>query len=60
MRFGTGSDVRRQDLERDLTLQDGVGRSIDFAHTACAEQGADFERAETCPSRQGHVRVGGL
>ena len=36
------SEQERQDLDRDLTLQLGIGGPIHLAHAALAEQGGDF------------------
>ena len=47
---------RRQDLDRDVTAEVHVGRAVHFAHSACADQGGDFVRAESSPGRKRHDR----
>lgn len=37
----------RQELERDLTTQARITRSVHFSHAADAKQSDDFEGAET-------------
>ena len=44
--FRVAGDVRWKQLQRDLPLQHGVGRSVDLAHPAGSEQGDDFIRTE--------------
>ncbi len=44
----------RKNLDGDFALQFGVARSVDFAHTALAEQSGDLVRAELCADREGH------
>ncbi len=45
--FGVGREQRREDLDRDLTLQLGVGRAIDLPHPALADLRGDFVVAES-------------
>src|SRR5262245_42340474 len=40
-------EVRRQDLQRDITFEPAVARAINLAHAACAEQAYDLVCAET-------------
>ena len=35
--IGIGGDRRRQNLQRDVTLQPGIARAIHFAHSAFAQ-----------------------
>ena len=44
---------QRQDLDGDLPLQFGIGGPIDLAHSAGADGGYDFVRAESCAWSQG-------
>ena len=46
-------DGRRQDLDRDLALQLGVGGPIHLAHAAFADLGGDFVDAETGAGSEG-------
>ena len=47
-----GRRVRRQDLERDVTVEPGVAGSINFAHAAGAGEALDLEHADPRPRRQ--------
>jgi hypothetical protein len=40
------------ELERDLSLEPGVERSIDDTHAALPEQREDLERADACVVRR--------
>ena len=55
---GEPLDVRRQRLrqhfDRDLTLQDRVGRAIDLTHSADANVCGDLIRAKARARCQGH------
>lgn len=44
----------RQDLDRDVASEDGVGGPIDFAHAARPDSSGDFVRAD--PSADEHWR----
>jgi hypothetical protein len=44
--FGVGGEVRRQNLDRDVSPELAVARAIDLAHAASAERGDDRVRAE--------------
>ena len=46
-----------QDLERDVAVELGIARTIDFAHAACAQEREDFIRAEVGPGGQRHARA---
>ena len=45
----------RQDLDRDLAFQPGVGRPIDLAHAPFADLGGDFVDAEAGAGSEGQV-----
>ena len=45
----------RQDLDRDLAFEPGVGRSIDLAHAPFADLGGDLVGAETGAGCEGQV-----
>jgi hypothetical protein len=47
-----GRRVRRQDLQRDVTVEPGVAGPIDFAHAAGAGEALDLEHADARPGRQ--------
>ncbi len=49
-----GGERGGQHLDRDLTSQAGVARSIDLAHAPRAERRQDLVRAELCTVRDGH------
>ena len=52
--LGVGADGLGQDLDGDLALEVGVGGAIDLAHSAGAEGGDDFIRAEARAGSQSH------
>ena len=43
-----------ENLDRDDAFEAGVGRAVDFAHSAGAERRDDFVGTETRASGQGH------
>jgi hypothetical protein len=45
-------EQRRQDLDRDLAFEPGVGRPIDLAHAPFADLGGDLVDAETGAGRE--------
>ena len=45
----------RQDLDRDLAFEPGVGRPIDLAHAAFADLGGDLVDAEAGAGSEGQV-----
>ena len=47
----------RQDLDRDLTFQLGVGRAIHLAHAAFADLGGDFVDAEARAGSESQIAV---
>ena len=51
--FGVRCERVGQDLDRDLTAQRRVRRSIHFTHAADADAGDDFVHAETGAGREG-------
>ena len=50
-----GGKQFRQHLERDGTIQAGVSRAIDLAHTTCTNRRFNFEGAEARASREGRT-----
>ena len=54
--LGIGGEVRRQDLDRDVTPELGVACAIDLAHAAGAERGDDRVRAELTADHLTRVR----
>jgi hypothetical protein len=50
-----GGKQSRQYLERDGTIQVGVSRAIDLAHTTCTNRRFDFVGAEARASREGRT-----
>ena len=52
---GVGGERRREDLDRDLTLQLRVGRPIDLPHATHAELRGDFVDAEAGAGREGQA-----
>jgi hypothetical protein len=46
--------MRRQNLDRDRTLQPSISRAIDLAHAARAQRGDDFIRPEFRARGEGH------
>jgi len=48
------SNVRRQHLEGDVAPEPRIGRAIDLAHPAAANQRQDFVSAEASAEREGH------
>jgi hypothetical protein len=53
--IGLGSDRRRQDLDRDLAFQPGVGRTKHLPHPALANLRGDVIHAETRAGSEGQV-----
>jgi hypothetical protein len=55
---GVVRNAVREDLERDIPLQSGVPRLVDFAHPADSEQGEDFVHADpgACNKRHSECR----
>ena len=51
---GVIGDARRQDLDRDGSIEPRVARFVDFAHAAGAERRHDFIRSQPCAWRQEH------
>ena len=49
--------VRRQNLERDLPAEPGVGGSIDFTHSARTKQCVDLVVTEMLSGGEAHVRA---
>src|SRR5262249_25503418 len=49
-----------QELDRHIALQFCVSCSIDFSHSAFAEQSGDFVRAELLSDLDGHHFYGGI
>ena len=43
-----------QDLQRDIAVQRGVARAIDFAHSARADKGENLVRSEARSDRESH------
>ena len=54
--FGVRCERVGQDLDGDLPLQLGVRRSIHLAHSAHADLGGDFVRAEASAWGERHVK----
>ena len=52
--FGRGREVRRQNFDRDGSLQPRVARPVDLAHPARAERRQDLVRTETGPRGKRH------
>src|SRR2546429_6376462 len=48
------SDISRQNLERNFTIQFCVLREIHLTHSAFANLCADFIAAQMCTGRKGH------
>ena len=51
------SEGVRQDLQRDLAVELGVGGLVDLSHAALTDEGRDLVVAERCARTQSH---GGL
>src|SRR5690242_9378814 len=49
--IGIAVEMRRQNLDGDLTIQPGIARPVDVAHTARPERRDDFVRPEPFPGR---------
>ena len=47
-----GGPVRRQDLQRDVTVEPRIAGPINFPHTASAGEALDLEHANARPGRQ--------
>jgi predicted RNA polymerase sigma factor len=56
--FGIGCERWGQYFDRDLAAQARVARTIDLAHTACADQGDEFVGAEFRARSEGHKQPG--
>ena len=52
--LGIGGERLRQDLQRDVALQSGVARAVDFPHTAGAHGTGDLVRAQTGAGNEPH------
>jgi hypothetical protein len=50
-----GGNLGWQDFQRDLAIQAGVVREIDFTHASGAYERADFVASELCLGRQTHL-----
>jgi len=44
--IGVGGEVRRHDLDGDVSVEHGVARAIDLTHAAGTDGSGDFIRAE--------------
>ena len=53
--FGIGGERVRQDLDRDLTTQRRVRRSVHLPHAALADRRDDFVDAEARAGGQGQL-----
>ena len=51
-----GSELIRQNLDRDLAIELGVASAVDFAHSALADGRDDLVRAELSSRFQGYPR----
>ena len=58
--FRVAAELVRQDFDGDFAFQFGIPGSIDFTHTALAEQGGDLVRAESCADREAHRFCGAI
>ena len=45
---------REQHLDRHVAIQLGIARAVDLAHTARADRGKNFVRADASAGRQIH------
>ncbi len=52
--LGIGDLFRRQSFQGDDTLQPGVARLIDLAHSSHAEKGEDLVRTDTYTGGKSH------
>jgi len=55
-----GTDIRREDLDGNGSVEAGVAGLVHLAHAAGANGEEDFVRAETGAGRKGHDEPGGL
>ena len=55
--IGIARDGRRQDFQRDVTIQTRLACAINLAHASNANERDDFVRTETATGREGHRRV---
>ena len=53
--IGVGGEEIGQNLDRDVAVQPRIARPIHFAHSAGANGGEDFVRAETRAGFKGHA-----
>ena len=53
--FRIGGERIGKDLDRDVTIQLRIARAIHLPHSAYADLGRDFVRAEACAGSQGHA-----
>jgi hypothetical protein len=51
---GVAGKKRRQNFDRDFTLQGWIAGAIDLAHSACSKQGENFVGIEFRPSGERH------
>jgi hypothetical protein len=51
-------ELGRQDFERDVAVQPGIAGAVDLPHSAFAQFGQDFVRADSRPWGQGHEFAG--
>ena len=49
------SEMRRQDFDRDSTIQAGIARTVYFSHSSGAERRQDLVRSETSSGSEGHL-----
>ena len=53
-RFRTGCDRRRNDLDRDVTVQTRIACALDLPHATRSKRGADVIRADAIAGRKRH------
>jgi len=51
---GIGGQFARQDLDRDLAFEPGVGRAMHLAHAACAKRRNNFVRSKPVANGERH------
>ena len=54
---GSGGECRWQDFDCHVAAQPRIAGAIDLAHSAGAEHGLDFVRAEARSALEGHCSV---
>jgi len=47
--FGIACKRLRQNFNRNITVQSGIPRAINFAHPSGAQETDDFEKFQLCP-----------